>query len=530
MVISQGNIHVGSSAERGFGAAGVWTHILVLLVAGMIAGCESEDSVYRDVRATRVHAYEQWKNAQENGDASKPMLKGQLSLQDALKVALSYNKSLQAALQEKEISRGLIQESYAEVLPTISGNVDYTRKDKVGGFEIGGQEITIGDVDNYAVGLQVTQPLFRAGAASAIRAARLYSLSANEQVRGTVQAVIYDVAKGYYDTLLAQHLYKVNYDAVESAKAHLNSVQIKRKQGVASDFDVLRSQVDVSNFEAEMIQQRNRIHLAKAQLLKTLGASQGSDIMLSDSLEYAAMTPVLDEAVRLAYENRPDLYQADLNVRIQREALAVANSNYWPKIDAWFKQDWAKPDPHVPMFIEWGNAWTAGITASLPIFDGFKREGRIVQERERLKQRQIQLIDAEERTLLEIQQAILSVLDAEEFVDSQRMNLDRAKEALRLAEVGYRQGVQESVAVIEAMSALTRAQGLYYEAVYTHSLARVTLQKAMGILGPRAGATELPRNVQARPGEIREFDEPGGAVERAQPSGVSSDGPPDAKQ
>jgi len=483
----------------------VWTRIFLFLAAGAIAGCESEDSVYRDIRAMRFQAYQEWKNAQENGDTTKPLLKGQLSLQDALKVALSYNKSLQAALQEKEISRGVIKESYAEVLPTISGNMDYTRKDEVGGFEIAGRSVTIGDVDNYSVGLQVTQPLFRAGAASAIRAARLYSLSANEQVRGTVQAVIYDVGKGYYDTLLAQHLYTVNSDAVESAKAHLNSVQVKRNQGVASDFDVLRAQVDVSNFEAEMIQQRNRIHLAKAQLLKTLGASQGSDIELSDSLEYASMKPVLDEAVRLAYENRPDLYQADLNVRIQREALRVARSNYWPKIDAWFRQDWSKPDPHVPMFIEWGDAWTAGVSASLPLFDGFRREGRIVQERARLKQREIQLVDAEERTLLEIQQAILSILDAEEFVNSQRMNLDRAKEALRLAEVGYQQGIAEAVTVTEARSALTRAQGLYYEAVYTHSLARLTLQKAMGILGPRGGAAEPPANVQTSPGKIEEF-------------------------
>jgi len=156
-----------------------------------------------------------------------------------------------------------------------------------------------------------------------------------------------------------------------------------------------------------------------------------------------------------------------------------------------------------------------------------------VQERERLKQRQIQLIDAEERTLLEIQQAILSVLDAEEFVDSQRMNLDRAKEALRLAEVGYREGIQEAVAVTEAMSALTRAQGLYYEAVYTHSVARVTLQRAMGILGPRAGtpAVDLRQKeveIRVRPGEIEEFGDRAGAAEAAQPSGALSGGRRDA--
>jgi len=46
---------------------------------------------------------------------------------------------------------------------------------------------------------------------------------------------------------------------------------------------------------------------------------------------------------------------------------------------------------------------------------------------------------------------------------------------------------------------------LYYEAVYTHSLARLTLQKAMGILGPRGGAAEPPANVQTSPGKIEEF-------------------------
>lgn len=480
--------------------------LLLLLLLALTAGCATEPAIYRDLQAGRLQAYQEWEQIQREEAAAEPYLEGELSLEDALKIALSYNKPLQIAMQEREIARGVVLESYSEALPTLSANADYVRLDEVGGFEIEGRSVSIGDVDNYSAGLRVSQPVFRGGAIpAALRAARLAALLADEQARGAVQGVIYEVAKAYYDALLAEHLFAVNRDAVESAKAHLRDVEIKREQGVASDFDVLRAQVDVSIFEAEMIQQRNRIHLAKAQLLKALGASQESEVTLADSLVYAPMKPVFEEAVRLAYENRPDLYQAELTVQLQREALRVARSKYWPEIDAWFSQEWSKPDPHSSTIIEWGDAWSTGLSARWSLFDGFRREGRIRQDRERLKQREIQLVDAEERTLLEIQQAILSLRDAEEFVESQRLNLARAREALRLAEVGYRQGIEDAVKITEARSALTLAQGLYYEAVYSHSLARLTLQRAMGILGPRAGATEPPSEVQAHPGHIEEY-------------------------
>jgi len=471
-----------------------------------LSGCASSEGHYESITRNRQVAYSRWKNEQDRETGPEPRLRGALTLQDALKVALSYNKSLQVALQEKEIARGVIKESYSEALPTVSATADYSRLDEVTSFEIEDRSVSFGDIDNYSAGLEVTQPLYRGGAISAaLRAARLASSLADEQVRGAVQTVIFEVAGAYYDTLLAQHLYAVYRDAVKSAEAHLKDVQIKRDQGVASAFDVLRAQVDVSLFEAEMIQQQNRINLTKTELLRLMGSSQASEIQLSDELAYAPMRPVLEEAVRLAYENRPDLYQAELGVRLQREALRVARSKYWPRVDAWFQQRWAKPDPHRSMVIDWGDAWSAGVSASIPIFDGFAREGRIQQERERLRQREIQLVDSEERALLEIQQAMLSLRDAEEFVGSQQLNLQRAREALRLAEVGYREGIEEAVKVTESRAALTQAQGLYYEAVHSHAVARLALQKAMGILGPRAGSTEAPAEVQVQPGEIEEF-------------------------
>jgi len=323
-----------------------------------------------------------------------------------------------------------------------------------------------------------------------MRTARVLSYMSDEQVRSTVQNTIYSAANDYFEVLLAQHLYEVSEDAVKSASAHLADVTRKRAHGLAAPFDVLRAQVEVSNFTAEMIQQQNRIHLGKTRLLKTMGVSQDSDVVLSDELVYRPMKPVLEEAVRLAYENRPDLYQAELGVRSQEEAVRIAKSQYWPRVDAMFNQGWSRPDPHSVTRDEWNDAWWAGITVEWSLFDGLGREGRVIREKAALSQKNIELLDAEERTLLEVQQSILSLRDAEEFVESQRLNLDRATEALRLSEAGYRQGLYKDVEVADARAALTLARGLYYQAIYSHTNARLELQRAMGILGPGADGSD----------------------------------------
>ena len=81
-------------------------------------------------------------------------------------------------------------------------------------------------------------------------------------------------------------LLEISTDTVRSAQVHLDSVKKKRQGGVASDFDVLRAEVELSNFQAELIQNRNAINVAKARLLKVMGVSQDSDFTLSTELSY----------------------------------------------------------------------------------------------------------------------------------------------------------------------------------------------------------------------------------------------------
>lgn len=451
----------------------------------LCSGCANVESIRREILADRSRSYDRWLKAHRSRREREQVIKGALSLQDAVKLALANNKSLLAVAEEKEIARGRIVESYSGALPWLTATGRYSRLDEVGSFDIGGQNVSLGFEDNYSAGLEVKQPLYRGGAiGAAIRAAAIYACLSDEAVRDKVQDTIYKVAKAYSEVLLAKHLYEANEHALKSTESHRDDVKEKLAQGVVSRLDVLRAEVDVSNFKAETIRQDNRIKLARTNLLRSMGVSQESDIELSSELTYERMEMDIEEAVRVACENRPDLREAELNVRLQKEALRVAQSKYLPEIDLTFNQDWANPDPHNSTLDEWGDAWTAGVTVSWPLFDGMRREGRVQREKATLKQKKIRLADTEEQTLLEIRQAVLNVRSAAEFVGSQGLNRAKAQEALRLAEVGYREGINSEVEVIDARAAFIKAVGLYHEAVFNHVVAMLDLQKAVGTLGP----------------------------------------------
>lgn len=466
----------------------------------LVCGCVSVSS-FDDLAVSRKAAADSWIAARQKVGDTMPKLEGRLGLKDALQLAMAGNRKLQVALQERSIADGKKTQSYAAALPNLSANASYTRLDEVSTFDIGGQSISMGFPNNYSADLTVRQPVFHGGAiARGITMSKLGAMMVDEQIRNAVQDTIFGVAKAYFDVLLSEHLYKMNEDAFKSAQAHLADVERKARAGVASEYDVLRARVEMTNFKAEMTRQKNAMDHGRTELFEVIGVSQDSSVEMSDTLAYRPIKPVLQEAIRIAKENRPDLYGGELAVRLQREALALARSRYWPQVDVYFSQKMGRPDPHSSMTDAWGDAWVVGGMVTLPLFDGFSRGAQVDQEKARLEQRRLELTDAEERAMSEVKRAVLDIASAEEIVESQTVNLEQAREGLRLVEAGYKEGIRTETDVIDARAALTRTQALYYQAIYSHTIARMGLQRGMGILGPAPGE----KNAPAKPGDPRE--------------------------
>ncbi|QHI68314.1 TolC family protein [Tichowtungia aerotolerans] len=457
----------------------LYRHVVFAVAAGLaLTGCVSSSDVRQEISSARTQAFREWEEQRKTSDGDAPLVSGQLSLEDALKLSLAHNKALLAATEARGIARGQLLSSYSGLLPAISLLGSYTRHD-----DDAYDQNAMGSLDEYSSGIRITQPVFRGGAARAeLRRAQLQACSNDEYIRQITEETLLSVASNYYHALLARQLLTVAEDAVASAEAYLNEVTCKRDSGLATEYSVLRARVDVALYQAQMIQQRSRLNVLTTQLLTEMGVQQDSCVELSGTLVYRPMKPVFEQAMELAYQNRPDLGRVQANVRMSEEAIRLAAGRYWPQVNAFATGGWARPDPYESSRDAWGSQAAAGVCVEWPLFDGLLREGRMVESKAALRQSQFELLDAQERAALQIRQAILKLRDTEEFVESQRMNLQLAREGLRLAEIGYRNGVNTEVDITDARSALTRAMGLHYQAICDHAVARLMLQSACGML------------------------------------------------
>lgn len=458
-----------------------------LLAAALAAapGCVSRSALEKSVSRDRAAAAETWSNRLDRGDADSPRLEGSLSLADSLKLALTHNKVLQSIVLEKDIASGRITESYGQALPTLSAGGGYLRLDPADSTSSRLSGAT--DPFNlYTATVQVRQPLYKGGAVeAALKAAKLYAYWADELVRGGVQTVIFETASAYYEVLLSERLQAVAQASLDSAESQLKIARDMAAAGTASRYDVLRSEVGVANARSDLIQQQNRRRLARNRLFQVMGVTADPALAFTGDLIFDKAAPRLSEALATAHENRPDLFQADLLVRLQHESLESARSRYYPAAYGVASHNWARKEGDTTDTGEWIRDWQAGVQVDFPLFDGLAREGRIQQEKALLKRRDAELAGTEERVLLEINQSLANLEDAEKVVESQSLNLARAREALALAEAGFKEGVNTPADLSDARAALRLAEGLYAQALYGHTLSRLSLRRAIGTLDPR---------------------------------------------
>jgi len=454
------------------------------------AGCLSTDPtrVVEELHEVRQKTSTDWlvqagreAEPQQAETERPPKFDAAISLEEAVAVALQHNLALRAMQRRSDEVRGIVEEARSGALPAL-----------VTGASVVSDLSERGDApETYAITARLTQPLWRSGiVAAGLRYARLQAADTDAAIRQKTQATIAATARHYLDTLLQHHLTTVYEESVGVAERMLHTSRAKRDAGTASEYEVLRAEVEVSTANADLLRARNTLRTSMMELRRTLGISQESEIELTDSLDFEAETCDLRQAVGLALEHRPDLFRAEATLRMAEAQTAAVRGQYGPVADAFLGVNYANPNPNrrpgSQVDKSWGDDWSIGATLSWTLFDGFERRGKLRQVLSKRDQAEVALRDAEEAARVEVVKALLDLNHAAELYTSQRKNIDQAREALRMIESGFRMGRNTQVEVLDAQSALTEAMGRYHNSVHQHSLARLDLLHAIGLLGPRA--------------------------------------------
>ncbi len=415
-----------------------------------------------------------------------------LTLDESIRMALRQNPLYLAEQTKEEGASAAVREAVAGFFPSLNAQGTDILDKKVPSITLpslvpGMKPMTV-NLDltrTYTLGLNFSLPLYAGGRLTAgYRTANLNLESTRESIRQTKQETVYNVKKSFYGYLLARKSIEVSEEALNLAEKHHRNVQQLYDVGMASKFDLLRSEVAAANLKPQVIRARNALKTADLGLKMLLGLDLKQAIEVKGELSYKAVEADTDANVAKALTLRPELSRINFQKLMAAEMLKMARAAYLPTLAVGGQYSYWSNLLNLGGR-SWDSYYTFSLVLNVPIFNGFINQAKVGAAQAVLKQLELTQKALQEQVKLDVQTAILDLSQARESLQSQEKNVEEAVEAVRIAELNFQEGMATDLDVSSARVALSEARTNYDQALFDYALALAALEKAVGLSGDR---------------------------------------------
>jgi outer membrane protein len=343
-------------------------------------------------------------------------------------------------------------------------------------FDPNGQ--VVGPVNDITYGARALDTLFSLGAISRFRAARASEAASNADASQQADSAASAAADAYLRT---QHATALLSARVADSVLAVESLGIATDQltaGVGISLDVTRAQSRLATVRAQLISTRNEVDRARLDFLRTLGLPLDTPVELSDSLTtlpFVDALPTEDVSVDRAFQQRPDLKAADLQLQASARQIGAIKDERLPAVSAY--GTWAEDGIAYRFLLP---VYSVGVQVSFPIFDGLRREGRIEEQKATAREIEVRQRDLRQRIAIEVREAYLDLASQRQQVDAARERSRLSADEVDQARQRFRSGVAGNTDVILAEQDEDDARTAVADALNGYQTARVALARALG--------------------------------------------------
>jgi len=416
-----------------------------------------------------------------------------LTLKDAVKMSLERNWDIQISQKDILKAEEQINEAYASAYPRIDLTGTYARNIKLPvmfispntAFNPSDQTLTfeLGSKNSFDGTISLSQVIYSQKVNTAIKIANEYAELSKAGHKATKQEVTLNVKKTFYTVLLMEQMVKVSRQGYEVAKANFENVSALYKQGVASEYDNLRAEVQMVNTQPLLIQSENNLELTKNALKNLLGIDLKKKIEVKGEFVFEAVPQDILEASDVsAVSKSPLVRQLSIQESLLEKNISIEKSDYYPTLALFGQYQWQTQDNTYKFKnYNWANSIMLGLQLSYPLFDGFRRGARVEQavidkDKVGLAKRKL-----EEGLTIQIQQTKMKMEEAKKRISAQQKSLEQADKALRISQTRFKSGVGTQLELIDTQAAVSFANTNYASAIYDYLVAKSEWEYAVSL-------------------------------------------------
>ena len=410
-----------------------------------------------------------------------------ITISDAIKMALSDSYQVIDAEKLKAIYEEQLSEARSGYYPKLSLDASYSRAIKKAQFAIGGGAMMeVGKNNTYAAGLNLSQVLWSGGQIrGGVNLAKVGAQEGVYNLKHVRDLVTQQVVKFCYDIIYASAYIRVQEEYLKIAKQHLAETQAKYKQGLASSLDVLTQKVKVENIEPTVIQAKKNFELGNLYLRQILNRDPEDKIYLTWSRKDLTLpqVPSLDVLYQKAMEYRPELILSKLAVDAAHYNINIAKAGHMPVLalnaDYTYNGLTEQGFPNEKQDRYWSS--TAGVTLSIPLFEGFKVSSQVAQKELAYEQAVAAYQNKLKNVRIQVKEAWLNLDEARNRIEATKGVVEQARENLEAQMKRYRAGLTSQLELNDAIANVNDSDLQYVQAVYDGAIALSDLKFAVGV-------------------------------------------------
>jgi outer membrane protein TolC len=405
-----------------------------------------------------------------------------LSLSEALDRGLKYNLGAIESDIRIRTARAERLKSLSDLLPNVNAALSQTAEQvnlRALGLKIPipGFPVVVGPFDVEDARAYWSQRIFDWNAVQKLRASQKSLQASNYSYKDSRDLVVLAVANVYLQLVADQATIESQKAQLDTSRALYQRAQDQTRAGVAARIDELRADVELQTQQQRLIAARDQSAKDALSLARTIGLPPGQEFMLTDSVPYSPLQGVtVEQALRQAYVNRPDYLSAQLIVQAAEYSRKASKAENYPSISS--QVDYGDIGAN---FANSHGTVTATASLNIPIFQGTRVRGDVLEADATLQQRRAEMEDLRGRIDQDVRSAFLDLDAAAELVNVAAHNKDLARETLSEAQDRFASGVTDNIEVVQAQESVSAADQAYISSLYTYNIAKVQLARAAGI-------------------------------------------------
>lgn len=411
-----------------------------------------------------------------------------LSLKECLKIGLEKNKSLKISQSKIEFARAKLDEADAALLPSLRFTGGYTRLSEVEPFKvsIAGKDMQISPsvFDNYQLRLSAQQPLFTGFRLEGNSEMLKYQeKAAREDLSRDLGQLIFDIKNSFWSFQKAKDFLKSVNESINQVNAHLADIESMYRNGMATNNDVLKVKVQLTNTKLIKIDAENALEMSRLGLCNTLGIPVLSSIDIEDAQhsEPKENAPEFDNLIKLAYSGRSELKAMAYRVEAGKSLVEVSKSGWYPQVNLAANYYYNRPNNRImPTRDEFIGTWDIGISLSYDIWNWMIASHQEQQAEENLFQTQLSMEQIKDAISLELSQSFMNYEKSLEKISASEEALAQAEENYRVSNEKFRSGAAISSELLDAEVFLLNAKINRATALADYEIALAKLDKALG--------------------------------------------------